>query len=70
MQRQPVDSSAVNSVGYDGQTNVLEIEFTDGDTYRYFAVPASVHSAFLAADSLGAFFARRIRHTYTGEKVS
>ena len=70
MQREPVHSSAVASVGYEPATNVLEIEFVDGDTYQYFAVPASVHAAFLAADSLGAYFARQIRHTYTSTKVS
>lgn len=69
MRREPVTSSAVASVGYDRATNVLEIEFVEGHTYRYFAVPASVHAAFLAAGSLGTFFAQRIRHTYSHEQV-
>lgn len=58
------------SVGYDRATNVLEIEFVDGDTYQYFAVPASVHAAFLASSSLGTYFARQIRHTYASVKVT
>lgn len=70
MRRQVVHSSAMTSVGYDPATNVLEIEFADGDTYQYFAVPASVHAALLASASLGTYFARQIRHTYAGRKVS
>ena len=70
MQRQPVQSSVIDAVGHDPATNVLEIEFGSGETYRYFAVPASVYQEFLHAESLGAFFARRIRHTYAYEKLS
>jgi hypothetical protein len=69
VQRRPVQSKAILAVGYDPATNVLEIEFVEGHAYRYFAVPASVHVALLAADSIGTFFARRIRHTYACEKL-
>lgn len=70
MRRQPVASSVIDAIGYDPATNVLEIEFSSGDCYRYFAVPASVHAEFLAAGSLGTFFARRIRHTYASERIT
>jgi hypothetical protein len=68
MQRQPVNSSSLASVGFDPATNELEIEFREGGVYRY-AVPRRVHQELMAADSLGAYFARRIRHTYPGWKV-
>jgi hypothetical protein len=70
VQREPVTSSAIASVGYDRDTNVLELEFVEGYTYRYFAVPASVHAALMESTSLGTFFAHRIRHTYSHEKIS
>ncbi|HEY4993512.1 MAG TPA: KTSC domain-containing protein [Nakamurella sp.] len=68
MQRQPVDSASLASVGFDPATNQLEIQFRAGGVYRY-AVPRRVYHDLMAASSLGAFFARRIRHAYPGWKV-
>lgn len=64
MRRIPVRSSVIASVGYDGDTAVLEVEFRSGDLYRYFAVPPSVHQALIAADSPGAYFNRNISDRY------
>jgi hypothetical protein len=68
LRRLPVESTSLESVGFDASTNQLEIEFRDGGVYRY-AVPRRIHQELMAADSLGAFFARRIRHHYPGWKV-
>jgi XTP/dITP diphosphohydrolase len=56
MQRIPVDSSDVVSVGYDAKTRVLEIEFGGGRIYQYTDVPADVHERFMRADSPGTYF--------------
>ncbi|WP_121056627.1 KTSC domain-containing protein [Microbacterium telephonicum] len=64
MRRHPVTSSVLRSVGYDAATALLEIEFTSGDVYRYFAVPPSVHRALMDADSPGAYFNRHISDRY------
>ena len=69
LRRLPVESTSLESVGFDPATNQLEIEFRDGGVYRY-AVPRRIHQELMAADSLGAFFARRIRHHYPGWKVA
>ena len=69
MRRTPVSSSSLDSVGFDPATNELEVEFRAGGVYRY-AVPRRIHQELMAADSLGAFFARRIRHAYPGWKVA
>jgi hypothetical protein len=68
MRRQRVRSSSLESVGFDPTTNELEIEFREGGVYRY-AVPRRIHAELMASDSLGAYFARRIRHAYPGWKV-
>lgn len=68
MKRQPVSSTSLASVGFDPATNELEIEFSGGGVYRY-AVPRRIHQELMAAESLGAYFARRIRHTYPVWKV-
>ena len=64
MRRVPVRSSVLAAVGYDEQTALLEVEFTSGDVYRYFAVPPSVHRALMEADSPGAYFNRTISDHY------
>lgn len=67
MQRTPVQSSNIHSVGYDN--GVLEIQFHNGGIYQYFDVPAQVYEALLAADSKGGFFARGIRGVYRYARV-
>lgn len=69
MERQQVRSSSLASVGFDPATNELEIEFREGAIYRY-SVPRRIHQELMAAESMGAYFARRIRHTYPGWKVA
>lgn len=67
MQRQPVKSSQIRSVGYDPAEQVLEIEFHSGGVYRYFAVPAAVHTALLRARSRGKYFEAQIKGAYLCE---
>lgn len=64
MRRTPVRSTVIAAVGYDSETALLEIEFRSGDVYRYFAVPPSVHTALLDADSPGAYFNRHVSDKY------
>ena len=69
MRRVPVQSRAIASVGYDPATNVLELEFVDGDLYRYYAVPRRVHQELLAAESMGRYFQSQIREQYGYERI-
>ena len=62
IERTPVRSSALRSVGYDQEQRVLEIEFTGGEVYRYFDVPAEVYHGLMAAESHGRYFNRHIRN--------
>ena len=70
MIRQPVSSSNIKSVGYDLDSTLLEIEFHDGSIYQYSNVPQSVHTALMAAVSLGSFLHKNIRGKYSYRKVS
>jgi hypothetical protein len=65
MERQAVSSRAISSIGY--QAGMLEIEFVDGDVYRYFLVPRGLFIEFMQAESKGAFFNERIRDRYPTE---
>lgn len=39
MNRNPVSSSNVKSVGYDSESSRLEVEFHHGGIYQYYGVP-------------------------------
>ena len=64
MQRTPVASSLVASVGYVPEYKVLEIEFQDGRSYQYFGVPDRIYKGLMAAESRGRYFNERIRDAY------
>jgi non-canonical purine NTP pyrophosphatase (RdgB/HAM1 family) len=69
MQRLPVDSSDVVSIGYDAAEQILEIEFREGRTYRYFEVPQTTYDHFLKADSYGNYFNAHINRYYRYRRV-
>ena len=70
MNRTPVKSSNIRSIGYDPGENVLEIEFSTGSVYQYLAVPSSVHANFMRASSKGSFFASQIRNKYRTRQIT
>ncbi len=53
MQRTPVVSTNVSSIGY--ANGVIEVEFTDGSIYQYFCTNEYVFRNFLNAPSKGRF---------------
>lgn len=65
MQREPVDSSAITSVGYDPDSETLEIEFKSGGVYQYYGVPPDEHAALVNADTIGGYFSANIRDGYS-----
>ena len=62
--RSPIASSSLASVGYAEDEGVLEAEFRSGDIYRFFLVPVTIWDELVRADSKGAFFNREIRDRY------
>jgi hypothetical protein len=69
MERTPVSSSNIASIGYDADSMTLEIEFLNGRIYQYAGVPADVHAALMAAGSHGAYFNSSIKNAYTAMRV-
>lgn len=69
MKRQAVESSNLASVGYDAQTQTLEIEFNHGGVYQYFDVPESEYEALMSASSHGSYFSANIRNDYEYQKL-
>ena len=69
MQRARVISSNIESVGYDGEAQILETEFMDGAVYQYYNVPASIHEGLMRAASHGSYFHTHIRDVYRYRRV-
>lgn len=61
LQRVPVSSSNVHSVGYDESSAVLEVEFSNGSIYQYFDVPQFTYNGLVEASSVGSFLAANIK---------
>ena len=64
MPRTAIESSTMVSVGYDYDTQTLEIEFVNGHLYQYFDVPPAVHEELLGSESAGQYFNRSVRGHY------
>ena len=67
MQRQTVDSTQLKSVGFDEESNTLEIEFQKGSVYQYSGPRVKEYydglmAAQSSGDSVGQYFNRVIRH--------
>lgn len=50
-----VDSSNVNSIGYDAANQILYVEYSEGDIYQYLNVPQDYWNALINADSKGSW---------------
>ena len=61
MNREPVRSSNLKSVGYDPSNSILEIEFHSGRIYHYFKVPLEIYDALMNAPSKGTYLDRNIK---------
>lgn len=69
MKRVRVESSVIAEVGYDPELAAMDVQFTTGELYRYYAVPPSVHRGLVAAPSPGEYFSHRVRDVYPVEHV-
>jgi hypothetical protein len=70
MERQPVESSLIRSVGYDMANSILEIEIigqggAEDRVYEYFDVPFSIYNELMEAESKGSFFNELIKDMYS-----
>jgi hypothetical protein len=69
MQRTPVVSSNIASVGYELSTQTLEVEFQGGSVWRYANVPAEVANNLMEAESVGKFFNANVKGKYTSTQL-
>ena len=72
MNRIPVDSSNLKSIGYDPNEQILEVEFKGNVVWQYRNVPLNVWLELESAPSKGKYFQSQIRERFasTGYRVS
>jgi len=56
-----VESSNLESVGYEDSQNELYVEFKHGGTYKYLNVDKGIYDNLLIAESKGKFFDQNIK---------
>jgi hypothetical protein len=69
MERISVESTNIESIGYDRDFQILEIEFHNGAVYQYFDVLENIYEALMGADSKGKYFSQFIKGNYRYSRV-
>ncbi len=69
MNRVPVKSSNILSIGYDADNQMLEVEFNTKRIYRYSSVPPRVYAALMQSQSHGKYFLTKINGQYSHIEV-
>jgi hypothetical protein len=57
----PVSSSDIKAIGYNTNTQTLQVEFLNRSLYEYYAVPSYVYDSFMTAISKGSYFNSHIK---------
>jgi len=70
MERLPVKSRILRSVGYDDSTKILEIEFSSGFVYQYSGVPKNVYADLMHSEEMGKFFSEKVRPKFQTKQVA
>ena len=68
MKRVRLGSAAIAAVSYNEEKRTLDVEFRDGDIYRYTHVPGFVYRELLNSESAGAFW-NKIKDNYKFTRV-
>ena len=66
----PVSSSNIAAIGFDDEKRILAIEFKSGSIYHYAGVSADLALDLVHADSIGRFYAQKIKGKFTGQKMT
>jgi hypothetical protein len=64
MRLDTVESDVIHAIGYDADTDVLEIIFNNGSIYQYRAVPREVYEELMRAGSKGKYFQENVREEF------
>jgi hypothetical protein len=70
VERQPVKSRILRSVGYDDSKKILEIEFQTGLVYQYSGVSPKVYKDLMHSGAeIGKYFSEKVRPKFQTKQV-
>jgi hypothetical protein len=70
MDRIAVISSTIRSIGYDAESEALEVEFQSGKVYQYTGVPPHIYDGIMRADSKGKYLNAHIKECFACRRVA
>lgn len=65
----PVNSSQISYIGYDEETNILYVTFSNNSTWAYYSVSKEVFNELKNATSVGKYFSTNIKDKYDCNKI-
>lgn len=69
MELVPVSSSNIEAIGYDEDSQTLQVEFKNGSCYQYFDVPEHIFIGLRDAGSVGAYLSANIKGVFRFSKI-
>ena len=69
MDRVPVSSSNIVEIGYDEESQTLEVLFKNERVYQYFSVPGQITNDLMNAASHGQYLNQHIKGLYRYARV-
>jgi len=69
LERQPVKSCILRSVGYDDAMKNMEIEFHSGLVYQYSGVPSKVYADLMSSSAVGKYFSEKVRNRFRAKQM-
>jgi hypothetical protein len=70
MHRFPIPSAEITQVGYQEDSETLEIQFVKGGVYQFFNVPSTVFNEFMSSPSKEGYYHSRIGERFPCSRVS
>ena len=68
IERSPVKSSNIKSVGWNPADKTLAVEFADGSIYHYHDVEKDIHEGLVGSKSVGSYLHTNIKGKYKHSK--
>jgi hypothetical protein len=69
MERQSVKSSNIAAIGYDAESQAMEVEFKNGGIFLYSGVEPKQFTDLMVSDSIGKHFHSKIRSCHECRRV-
>ena len=69
MDRIPVASSNIASIGYEADSQVLEVEYIKGGIYQFMNVPSDVHEELMNSSSKGTYMNQVVKKMFVVVQV-